>query len=148
MLKPAVLALGLGLLGATAAQAQVNAADVKWGPAPPVFPQGARMAVMAGDPGKAGLFIIRLKMPADYKVPAHHHPTDENVTVISGAFSLGMGDTLDMKKAATLTAGGFAQAPAGMNHYGFTAKGAVVEVAAQGPFAMTYVNPADDPTHK
>jgi hypothetical protein len=32
-----------------------------------------------------------------------------------------------------------------MHHYA-TAKGAtVVEVTAMGPFAMTYVNPADDP---
>jgi hypothetical protein len=125
---------------ATSAQAQVNAADVKWGAAPPVFPKGAQMAVMAGDPGKTGLFVIRLKMPAGYKIP------DENVTVISGVFNLGMGDKLDAKKSAALTAGGFAQAMAGMNHFAFTPQGAIVEVAAQGPFGMTYVNPADDPT--
>ncbi len=141
-----VLALGLLLLGAFSAQAQVNTADIKWGAAPPVFPKGAQMAVMAGDPGKAGLFIIRLKLPAGYKIPAHHHPTDENVTVISGAFSLGMGNKLDPGKSATLTPGGFAVAMAGMNHFAFTKTGAVVEVAALGPFGMTYVNPADDPT--
>lgn len=146
MFKPILIAAALACV-APVAHAQVNAANVKWGPAPPIFPKGAQMAVMAGDPGKAGLFIIRLKMPAGYKIPAHNHPSDENVTVISGAFSLGMGDKLDTKKSATLTAGGFAQAMAGMNHYGFTTKGAVVEVAAQGPFGMTYVNPADDPTH-
>jgi quercetin dioxygenase-like cupin family protein len=147
MLKPA-LAFGLLLFGATAAQAQVNAANVKWGAAPPVFPKGAQMAVMSGDPGKAGLFVIRLKMPAGYKIPAHHHPTDENVTVVSGVFSLGMGDKLDEKKSATLTSGGFALAAAGMNHFAFTKSGAVVEVSAIGPFGMTYVNPADDPTRK
>jgi len=148
MLKSTGLALGLSLLGALAAHAQVNAANVKWGPAPPVFPKGAQMAVMAGDPGKPGLFIIRLKLPAGYKIPAHHHPSDENLTVISGVFSMGMGDKLDMRKSASLTAGGFGQAKAGMNHFGFTAKGAVVEVAALGPFGMTYVNPADDPTRR
>lgn len=141
-----VLALGLLLLGATTAQAQVNADNLKWGPAPPVFPKGAQMAAMAGDPGKTGLFVIRLKMPAGYKIPAHHHPTDENVTVISGVFSLGMGDKLDTKKSATLNPGGFALAGAGMNHFAFTNKGAIVEVAAIGPFGMTYVNPGDDPT--
>jgi len=146
MFKPIVIAAALAC-AATATQAQVQAANVKWGPAPPIFPKGAQMAVMAGDPGKAGLFIIRLKMPAGYKVPAHHHPSDENVTVISGTFSLGMGDKLDPKKSATLTPGGFAVAMAGMNHFAFTRTGAVVEVAAEGPFGMTYVNPADDPTH-
>jgi len=147
-MRKSILALGLLMLSAASAQAQVNAGDVKWGPAPPVFPKGAKMAVMAGDPGKAGLFVIRLKMPPGYKIPAHHHPTDENVTVISGDFHLGMGDKLDPAKSASLKAGGFAQAMAGMNHFAFTKSGVVVEVAAIGPFGMTYVNPADDPSHK
>ena len=131
---------------AGAVQAQVNNADLKWGPAPAVFPAGAKMAVLAGDPGKEGIFIVRLKMPAGYKIPAHHHPTDEYVTVISGDFSLGMGDKLNHAKSAHLAPGGFADAPANMNHFAWTRAGAVVQVGAQGPFAMTYVNPADDPT--
>src|SRR5665213_3181674 len=115
MLKT-MLVIG-SLAVSTAAQAQVNSGDLKWGPAPAVFPKGAEMAVLAGDPGKAGPFVIRLKMPAGYKIPAHHHPTDEYVTVISGDFSLGMGDKLDAAKSANLRAGGFAEAPAKMNHY-------------------------------
>jgi uncharacterized RmlC-like cupin family protein len=147
MLKMA-LALGGVLAVAGSAQAQVNSADLKWGPAPAVFPKGAQMAVLSGDPGKAGVFVIRLTMPAGYKIGAHHHPTDEYVTVISGDFSLGMGDKLDAAKSAHLTAGGFAEAPANMNHFAWTTNGAVVQVSAEGPFAMTYVNPADDPTHQ
>jgi len=77
----------------------VNVEDIKWGPAPPVIPPGAQLAVVAGDPSKEGLFTIRLKMPANYKVPAHHHPTDEFVTVISGDFRVGLGDKLDMEGA-------------------------------------------------
>ena len=146
MLKMA-LVLGGMLALAAPAQAQMNSADLKWGPAPPVFPAGAQMAVLSGDPGKAGTFVIRLKMPAGYKIPAHHHPTDEYLTVITGDFSLGVGDKLDETKSADLTAGGFAEAPAQMNHFAWTKSGAVVQVLADGPFAMTYVNPADDPTH-
>lgn len=141
------LAFGGVLALAGSAQAQVNSTDLKWGAAPAVFPAGAQMAVLSGDPGKAGTFVIRLKMPAGYKIAAHHHPTDEYVTVVSGDFSLGMGDKLDEAKSAHLTAGGFADAPANMNHFAWTTGGAVVQVAAEGPFAMTYVNPADDPTH-
>jgi quercetin dioxygenase-like cupin family protein len=133
---------------ASSVSAQVNSANLEWGPAPAVFPKGAQMAVLSGDPGKAGVFVIRLKMPAGYKIPAHHHPTDEYVTVMSGDFSLGMGDKLDPAKSAALTPGGFAEAPKGMNHYAFTKAGGVVQVSAEGPFAMTYVNPADDPTKK
>jgi quercetin dioxygenase-like cupin family protein len=142
------IAFSVVSLSAVGATAQVNTADLKWGPAPAVFPKGATMAVLSGDPGKAGVFVIRLKMPAGYKVQAHHHPTDEFVTVISGELSLGMGDKLDPAKGKPLAAGGFAVAPAGMNHYAWTKDGAVVQVSAEGPFALVYVNPADDPTGK
>jgi quercetin dioxygenase-like cupin family protein len=120
--------------------------DVKWGPAPPILPKGAMMAVMAGDPGAAGLVAIRLKMPAGYKIPAHWHPTDEQVTVLSGTLAIGMGDKLDETKGVTLHAGGFGVAPAHMNHYAWTKAGAVIQINLMGPFALTYVNPADDPT--
>lgn len=142
------IALGIGILFCVAggAQAQVNSQDLKWGPAPPIFAKGAQMAVLSGDPSKSGEFVIRLKVPAGYKIAAHHHPTDEYVTVMEGDFSLGMGDKLDQAKSASLAAGGFAMAPAKMNHYAWSKGGAVIQVSAEGPFAMTYVNPADDPT--
>lgn len=145
MLKT-VLVFG-ALAFASQASAQVNAGDLKWAAAPAVFPKGAQMAVLSGDPNKAGMFVIRLKMPAGYKIPAHQHPTDEYVTVVSGDLSLGMGDKLDAAKSAKLAAGGFAVAGAKMNHFAFTNQGAVVQVSAEGPFAMTYVNPSDDPPH-
>src|SRR5687767_7634504 len=64
--------------------------EIKWGPAPAVLPPGAEAAVLFGDPGKEGLFALRLKLPAGYSVPPHTHPVDEAVTVISGTFGLGM----------------------------------------------------------
>ena len=136
----------LCLFSASAATAQMNSSDLKWGPAPGVFPKGAQMAVLSGNPGTSGTFTVRLKMPAGYAIAAHSHPTDELVTVISGDLSLGMCDRLDRAKSAMLHAGGFANAPAKMNHYAFTTSGAVVQIIAEGPFAITYVNPADDPT--
>lgn len=147
MLKTVVCAAGL-LAFASHAAAQVNSGDVKWGPAPAVFPAGGQMAVLSGDPTKPGVFVIRLKMPAGYKIPAHQHPSDEYVTVVSGDLSLGMGDKLDPAKSAKLAAGGFALAGAKMNHFAFSNGGAVVQISADGPFSMTYVNPADDPTHR
>jgi hypothetical protein len=35
-----------------------------------------------------------------------------------------------------------------MNHYAWTSGETVVQVHGQGPFAITYVNPADDPSKK
>jgi uncharacterized RmlC-like cupin family protein len=145
--------LGLVLMMCTGAAAVAadspivsSSKEVKWGPAPPILPKGAMMAVMAGDPGAAGLVAVRLKMPAGYKIPAHWHPTDEQVTVLSGTLAIGMGDKLDETKGVALRAGGFGVAPAHMNHYAWTKTGAVIQIDLMGPFALTYVNAADDPT--
>ena len=68
--------------------------------------------------------------------------------MISGNFHIGLGDKLDVKKGMELTAGGYGEAPAKMNHYAWVTGPAVVQVHGQGPFAITYVNPADDPSKK
>jgi quercetin dioxygenase-like cupin family protein len=127
-------------------QTVMSSKDVKWSAAPPVLPKGAMMAVLAGDPAATGPVVLRLKMPAGYKIPAHWHPTDEHVTVLSGTFFIGMGDKLDPAQSHAFTAGGYAVAPAHMNHYAWTKTGATVQVDLMGPFAITYVNPADDPS--
>jgi quercetin dioxygenase-like cupin family protein len=73
-----------------------NEDGIKFGPAPAVFPAGAEMAVLQGDPGVAGaIFTVRLRFPDGYVLPAHFHPTDEHVTVISGKFLVGIGDKFD-----------------------------------------------------
>ncbi len=118
---------------------------VKWGPAPPFLPAGARIAVMAGDPSAAGEFTIRLEFPAGYVIRPHWHPTDEHVTVISGRFLVGMGDKVDRKQTMTLDPGGFVTASAQAAHFAIAARKTVVQVNAEGPFSITYVNPADDP---
>jgi quercetin dioxygenase-like cupin family protein len=121
---------------------------VKWGPAPAIFPKGAKMAVMQGDPSKGELFTVRLDLPKGYKVSPHFHPTDEHITVISGDFLVGMGDRIDTKGAMDLKAGGFATAPAKQHHWAIAKTHTVVQVHANGPFQLSYVNPADDPTRK
>ena len=131
-------------LAATASGAQAK--DLKWGPAPPGLPAGAQLAVVKGDPGKAGEFIIRIKMPADYAVPPHHHPTDEVVRVKSGTLNYGMGDMLDKSNAGTLSDPmTHVTMQAGMNHWVFTTAPAEVQVSGTGPFQIVYVNPKDDP---
>ena len=73
--------------------------QVKWGPAPPFVPPGAKIAVLEGDPtATSGDFTIRLSMPDGYKVAPHTHPHRENVTVLSGTLKVGMGETFDTGK--------------------------------------------------
>lgn len=125
--------------------------EAQWGPAPPMLPPGAEIAVLSGDPGKAAPYTVRLKFPANYAVPAHSHPTDENVVVVSGALTLGMGDKLAKTAAGnkTLTPGGYALAAANMNHYAFTgAQPTTIVLYGVGPVEFKYVNPSDDPRNK
>ena len=151
MLKPTIFAASLLAGLATTASAQGAATrsspepQVNWGPAPAVFPAGAQMAVLQGDPGATGLFTVRLRFPNGYKVAPHTHPTDEHVTVISGVFAVGMGTAIKANETMALSAGGFVVAPANHPHYAIARGVTVVQVHAMGPFALTYVNPADTP---
>jgi quercetin dioxygenase-like cupin family protein len=121
------------------------AADLKWTDAPPSLPAGAKIAVLTGDPGKAGPFTIRLKFPAGYKVPPHTHPTAENVTVVSGTVGLGSGAKFDEAAGHEMTVGGFAAMPAGMEHFAWCKSECVLQIHSTGPFEVKYVNSADDP---
>jgi hypothetical protein len=116
-----------------------------WGPAPAVFPSGAKMAVISGDPGKAAPFTVELSMPDGYRIPPHFPPTDEALEVKQGTFLVGMGDSLDLAKTKAMKVGDKGQVPAKAHHYAATKGATIVSVTAMGPFAMTYVNPADDP---
>jgi ketosteroid isomerase-like protein len=119
-----------------------------WGESPPGLPAGAQVAVVAGDPGQPGPFVLRAMVPAGYTVPAHWHPTVENLTVIAGTVALGMGDATDPATMTTLDAGGFAVLPAEMRHTFVAKTAATFQLHGAGPFAITYVNPADDPRLK
>ena len=124
--------------------------EAKWGPAPPMLPAGAEIALLSGDPTRPVPYAVRLKFPAGYAVPAHSHPTDENVVVVSGALTFGMGDKLVKGAAAnkTLKPGGYALMPAQMNHFAYTTTATTIVLYGQGPVEFKYVNPSDDPRSK
>jgi quercetin dioxygenase-like cupin family protein len=138
-----VVALPL-LLAASPAPAK----GLKWGDAPAALPKGAQMAVVSGDPGKKGRFVVQLKMPADYAVPPHSHPTAEVVRVVSGKLHYGMSDKLDMAAAKTLAAGRSVTMKAKMNHWVHAPAAATIQVSGMGPFQINYVDPKDDPRTK
>jgi ketosteroid isomerase-like protein/quercetin dioxygenase-like cupin family protein len=121
---------------------------IKWGDPPPALPAGARVAVVSGDPTKAGPFVLRAQVPAGYRVMPHFHPTAEHLTVLSGTIALGMGDTWNEAGMTTLAAGGFATMPADMRHSFLARSAATFQVHGNGPFVLTYVNAADDPRNK
>ena len=153
VMTAAAILFGGGSLSLNAQAPHVIATpeEAQWGPAPPLLPPGAQIAVLAGNPGAAAPYTVRLKFPAHYAIPAHSHPTDENVVVTTGALTFGMGDKLEKVSAGnkTLSIGGYALMPANMNHYAYAGVGgAVIVLYGPGPVEFKYVNPADDPRTK
>jgi len=123
----------------------VTPADVKWSDAPPSVPAGAQIAVLEGDPGKKGPFTVRFQAPDGYKVPPHTHPTAEKITVISGTMLLGQGAKFDETAMREMSTGSYSVMPAGMQHFVLMRGNTVIQISGDGPFAINYVNPADDP---
>ena len=130
------------------AHAFVTPHEIKWGEPPPVFEKGMSFTVISGDPGKPGAYVVRAKMPAGYKFAPHWHPTDEHVTILSGTFAIGMGEKFDKASMKSLPVGGYALLPAEMRHFAMATTAATIQVHGQGPFVLTYVNPADDPSKR
>src|SRR5215207_4854200 len=108
--------------------------EIKWAPAPPSIPPGAEAAVLYGDPSKDGMFAMRLKFPKGYKIAPHTHPKPEVLTVISGTFRLGMGETADSSKAKAYAPGSFIALSPGMAHFaGADDDNTVVQLNSTGP---------------
>lgn len=124
--------------------AAVRPEALKWS-APAAYAKGAELAVVKGDPTKEGLYVVRLKVPAGFRIAPHTHPNDENVTVLSGTFHIGLGAQFDQAKGETIKAGSYAYVAKGMTHYAFFPEDTVIQLHGMGPQGITYVNPADDP---
>ena len=122
--------------------------EIKWVDGPASLPPGAKLAVLEGDPKAPGLFTMRIKLPANYKIMPHSHPADEHVTVIKGAFYMGLGEKFDEKAAKKIPTGGFAMMLTGTRHYALTKKECIVQIHGMGPWEINYVNPADDPRNE
>lgn len=125
----------------------VTPAELKW-TAVPSLPPGATLAVIEGPMNEAVPFTVRLRFPANYRIPPHWHPVVERVTVLSGAFHMGLGDRLDPKKSKALKPGSIMIVQPETRHFGWTKEATVIQLHGTGPWAITYVNPADDPRKK
>jgi hypothetical protein len=114
--------------------------DLKWTP----IIKGCDLATVAGDSSAEGTpFVVRLRCVDGAKIPAHWHPTDENVTVLKGTFLVGMGEAFDETKMTTMNFGNFAMMPKEMRHFGMCKGETIVQVHGAGPFKVNWVNPSD-----
>jgi len=133
----------LGALTATSALAAsgptiVTPGTITWGPGTGPE-QGVGVAVLEGDPSKAGPYTVRLKLPAGGKFLPQSHRDVEHVTVISGALMVGLGDVFDASKMKTLPAGSYVVIPAGLHHFAMAQGDTVVQIHGTGPSSFDMV---------
>lgn len=121
--------------GMAAAPTIVTADSLKWTPGTGMM-KGVDVAVLYGDPSKAGPYVLRLRIPANTNLPPHYHGDTENVTVISGALWVGLGDTFDASKMKELGPGSFVSVPANVHHFAMTKDATVIQIHGIGPSTM------------
>ncbi len=145
----AIAVAGVGLLGSAALaeddHVMIESDAFAYEPGPASLAESAEYQVLYGDPGSEGVFAMRLKLPDGFLIAPHHHSQPEIVTVISGAFRVGMGETADPEDTTTLEPGGFFAYPPGMAHYAYADGETVVQLNSSGPWTITYVEDEDDP---
>ena len=118
----------------------VHSGDLKWTP----IMKGCELAAVAWDPSAEGEpFVLRIRCADGTKVPAHWHPTDENLTVLRGTFLVGMGETFDETKLSPMNVGNFTIVPKEMRHFALCKGETTVQVHGAGPFKVNWVNPAE-----
>jgi quercetin dioxygenase-like cupin family protein len=103
-----------------------------------VFPaagdSGPSIVVLAGDPEKAGFYLLRAKFAPGVMSSPHYHANDRHVTVISGTWYTGTGPDFDRDKTVPLRPGSYMMHPAGAVHYdGAKDEEVIVEIKGIGP---------------
>jgi hypothetical protein len=126
-------------------QLLVRAKNIKWSPAPAGLPQGAKVALLQGNPNQSGRYVIRMQLPANYKIPFHSYSNPIDVTVVSGTLYVANTQTFDKKKAFAINPGDFFHMPARASQFTFTKNETVLEIHGEGPYEIKYANAADDP---
>jgi quercetin dioxygenase-like cupin family protein len=150
-MRAGIIALSILLAGSAPVLAQSRsqpspADGFTWRDAPAALPKGAQMAVVSGNPAKKGPFVVRLKLPPGYVIPPHRHAMAENVTVLYGTLNLGMGEKLDRTRTTQYARGDHFSIPANKPHYALAGSQTVIQLNGTGPYAIDYVDPANDPT--
>ena len=136
---PPAHVLGQDAEDATAAT-MIMADDLEFAPIEiPGFDSGMEIAGMFGDFTMEGPYTLRISMPDGYRFPAHFHPKDENLTVISGTFLLAMGDWVDESQLVSYGPGDFMNLPAEHPHYGGAKGFTVIQLHGDGPFEILLV---------
>jgi uncharacterized RmlC-like cupin family protein len=109
---------------------------------------GIQTVVLKGDPTKAGLYTLMLRIAPNVRIEAHSHRDDRVGTVIKGTWYFGYGDRFNATALEGLEAGSFYTEPPGVAHFAMTKDEVILQVSGMGPSSTTYVDPANDPNRR
>ena len=112
---------------------------------------GVRMLPLYGNPGTDGeVFAFRLEVHPGFNMGPHTHPVTEHLTVLSGRFFVGLGDTMDKEAAKAYGPGSYLAIAADEPAYMWVEEVTVVQVHGVGPFSTQFVEPPGRPrpTHR
>ena len=119
--------------------------NIEWKDAPGY--NGVKMAVIAGDPSKPGVYVVRVKFPPGLMSRPHFHPDDRYAVVLKGTWWTGTGDTFDPASTVPIPAGGFMKHPAGGHHFdGAKDEEVILQLIGYGPGGTTMIHPEDGHT--
>jgi uncharacterized RmlC-like cupin family protein len=134
-------------------QQRVTPKEMQWPASAPVAGTsnvaGIQTVVLKGDPTKAGLYTLMLKVPPNVKIQAHSHGDDRTAVVVSGVWYFGYGREFNESALKELPVGSFYTEPPKVEHFAMTrSQGATIEITGYGPSSTVYVDPKNDPTKK
>jgi len=105
---------------------------------------GVKFVVLAGDPSKPGLYVIRARFAPHTMSRPHWHPEARYVTVLKGTWWAGTGETFDPDGTTPIAAGGFAiHAPGKVHFDGAKDEEVIVQITGMGPSGTNVVNTGD-----
>lgn len=123
---------------------QLTPDEIQWS-APSASASPLQVVVLAGNPKKAVLYTVRIKIPANFKVQPHWHHKNRMVSVISGTLHYGYGDTFDETRMRALPPGSFFTEPAKQPHFAWAKSGdVIVQVTAVGPTGTTHLKSSSE----
>ena len=106
------------------------------------IPPGQWIEKVEGDMDKPGQpFVIRIHHDAGYVVLPHTHPEDENITVLTGSWALGMGPRINMLELEPMEQGALGFVPKKMAHFGYARVETTLQVHGIGPFVNLPIDP-------
>jgi quercetin dioxygenase-like cupin family protein len=115
-----------------------------------IIPPGAQFIVVYGNPKEQGPYVVRVKLPAGYKIPAHKHEDARTVTVLQGTYWSGVGEQFEQSKLTKFTPGSFYTTDAGVPHFSWAETDVIIQEMGQGPVSnpIEYVDASLDPRKK